>query len=77
MSVYNRSTSPNRIFSITNENINIQVPDSTKDIDIDYSVKKAIQMLIRTKVDNSNDKQCRTLYSANINYFSKESWLVY
>ena len=63
---YNKSASPNRNFSITNENTHIQVPDLTKDIDIDYSVKKAIQMLIRTKIDNSNDEQCSPLHSANI-----------
>ena len=68
ISLYNRSTSPNKNFSITNENINSQVPDLTKDIDIDIdcSVKKAIHMLIQTKVDNSNDQQCSTLHSANI-----------
>ena len=66
LSVCNRLTSPNSNSSITNENINIQVPDLTKDIDIDYSTEKAIQMLIRTKIDNSNDEQCSTLHSANI-----------
>ena len=46
MSVYNISTSPKRNFSIINENINSQVPDLIKDIDIDYSTKKSILMLI-------------------------------
>ena len=64
--VYNLSRSPNRNFTITNEDTNNQVPDLIKDIDIDNSVKKAISMLTRTKCDNSKDIQCNTSHAANI-----------
>ena len=64
--VYNLSRTPNRNFTITNEDTNNQVPDLIKDIDIDNSVKKAISMLTRTKGDNSNDMQCNTSHAANI-----------
>ena len=50
--VYNLSRTPNKNFTITNEDTNNQVPNLIKDIDIDNSVKKAISMLTRTKGDN-------------------------
>ena len=57
---------PNRNFTVANTNTVSQVPDLMKDVDIENSVKKAIELLTRTKCDESNEMLHNSVHAANI-----------
>ena len=57
---------PDKIFIIENINTVNQVPDLMKDVDIENSVKKAIEILTRTKCYNSNEMLHNSVHASNI-----------